>query len=380
LARRQTKAPKSSPTRRKAVPQYGQVASILRAKILSGDEDLPVRLPPERDLCSIHGVSRITIRRAMEILARDGLVQRSPSRGTHSVPAGIRQWKRLRRGGTIHVLTSAGIMEGAPSSYYGRICEGIQDRGEQAGYRLSLQRLTTMRTSAAMDLLVPQRETTAGIIFVGLMNDVMIRLFTDTGYPVVCVDYWTTDPQADAIVVDCYTEGQEGAEFLLRNGHTQLFYLGNRLGRPDVSERESDSELLLAGMQRALVRTGLPPMPAEHIRFLGNGQDDGRQAVQWFASLQPRPTAGIIFNDGLCREFLGQLATCGLRCPEDVSLVTKVWEGVQTEVTCLRGAALPLGELAVDTLLDRIARGRSRGLRLAVPSVLERGRTVRQLG
>jgi DNA-binding LacI/PurR family transcriptional regulator len=69
-----------------------------------------------------------------------------------------------------------------------------------------------------------------------------------------------------------------------------------------------------------------------------------------------------------------------MRCPEDVSLITKVWEDVQTEVTCFRGSARPLGELAVDTLLDRIAKGRSRGLRLAVPSVLERGRTVRQLG
>jgi DNA-binding LacI/PurR family transcriptional regulator len=50
------------------------------------------------------------------------------------------------------------------------------------------------------------------------------------------------------------------------------------------------------------------------------------------------------------------------------------------EVTSLRGPTRLLGELAVDTLLDRIAKRRSHGLRRAVPSVLERGRTVRQLG
>jgi DNA-binding LacI/PurR family transcriptional regulator len=230
-----------------------------------------------------------------------------------------------------------------------------------------------------MDLLMPQKDTSLGIIFVGLMNDNMIRLFTDTGYPVVCVDYWAMDARADAIVVDCYTEGQEGTDFLLRHGHAQLFYLGNRLGGPKSLERESDSELLQAGMQRALLRAGLPPMPAGHIRFLGNGEDDARQAVQWWASLKPRPTAGIIFNDGLCRQFLEQLGSYGLSCPEDVSLITKVWEDVAMEVTCLRGPARPLGELAVDTLLGRIAKPRERGLRLALPSVLERGRTVRQM-
>jgi DNA-binding LacI/PurR family transcriptional regulator len=367
------------PAGSKDLPQYERVAAALRAEILQTGQDRSVRVPSDRDLCSIHNVSRITIRKAMEILVRDGLVRRSHTLGTMTDPAGIQQWKRMRPGRIIHVLASSNLEEEAPSSYYGRICQGISDRTESAGYHLSLQRLTTQRTKAAMDLLMPQKEDSLGIIFVGLMNDSMIRLFTDTGYPVVCVDYWTMDVRADAVVVDCYTEGQEGTDFLLRQGHTRLFCLGNCVGGLKGTERESDSELLLAGMQRTLVRAGLPAMSNEHIRFMGNSEGDARQAVQWWASLQPRPTAGIIFNDGLCRRFLGQLGAFGLSCPKDISLMTKAWEDVAMEVTCLRGPAKSLGELAVNTLLDRIAKPRDRGLRLVVPSVLERGRTVRQL-
>jgi DNA-binding transcriptional regulator YhcF (GntR family) len=85
------------PKSRKAVPYYEQVANVLRTNIVGGDDRKPVRLPPERDLCDIHRVSRITVRRALELLEREGLVQRTRGRGTLTIPDAIRQWKHLRQ-------------------------------------------------------------------------------------------------------------------------------------------------------------------------------------------------------------------------------------------------------------------------------------------
>jgi DNA-binding LacI/PurR family transcriptional regulator len=363
----------------KVSPLYAQVAEAIRAWIVASEEAQPVRIPPERDLCTIHKVSRITIRRAMEMLAAEGLIDRRSSRGTLTVPEAIAQYKRRLRGRVIHVLTNWEALQ-VPTGFYGRIYQGIRQRSEKAGVRLEVQELVAPRTAVAPDLHLPDRVETLGVIFVGCMNEMVIRYYTDAGYPAVAVDYWTTNPQADAIVTDCYSEGQMAVDFLLRQGHSQFFFIGNMLFREGVLERESDAELLLAGMQRALVQAGLPPMPARRVRFLGARSWDGRQAAAWLASLDPRPTAGVVFRGGYCADLMRYLLDLGIRCPEDVSLVTKAPEGEPSDFACLRGPAERLGEMAVDVLLDRATGRRSGPMKIVLPSWLERGRTVRQLG
>ncbi len=62
------------------MPLYEQLASILRGQIASGE--ITVKLPSESFLQQEHGVSRGTVRRAIEILADEGLVYTIGARGT----------------------------------------------------------------------------------------------------------------------------------------------------------------------------------------------------------------------------------------------------------------------------------------------------------
>lgn len=65
---------------RDPVPLYEQLAAILRAKIASGE--IKDMLPSESYLQQEHGVSRGTVRHAIEILASEGLVFTIRARGT----------------------------------------------------------------------------------------------------------------------------------------------------------------------------------------------------------------------------------------------------------------------------------------------------------
>ncbi|MDX2224987.1 MAG: GntR family transcriptional regulator [Rhodospirillaceae bacterium] len=65
-----------------AVPLYHQVYLVLRENILSGAYGPDRPLPTENDLCRTFGVSRITVKRAMRMLADEGLVTRHRGRGT----------------------------------------------------------------------------------------------------------------------------------------------------------------------------------------------------------------------------------------------------------------------------------------------------------
>lgn len=61
---------------------YQQVYDLLLERITSGEFQIGSQLPTEKELCEQFGVSRITIRSAMDKLEAKGLVQRDIGRGT----------------------------------------------------------------------------------------------------------------------------------------------------------------------------------------------------------------------------------------------------------------------------------------------------------
>jgi DNA-binding GntR family transcriptional regulator len=63
-------------------PPYAQVARGVRERIVSGEYVAGDRLPSEAELCELYGVSRMTARRAVALLVRDGVVMTENGRGT----------------------------------------------------------------------------------------------------------------------------------------------------------------------------------------------------------------------------------------------------------------------------------------------------------
>lgn len=64
------------------IPLYHQVSVVLRHRILEGVFDDDGLLPSEKQLEAEFGVSRISIRKAVDLLVADGLVERKAGRGT----------------------------------------------------------------------------------------------------------------------------------------------------------------------------------------------------------------------------------------------------------------------------------------------------------
>jgi GntR family transcriptional regulator len=68
--------------RRGGEPVWAQIESRLAERIAGGGLTPGERLPPERALAATLGVSRMTVRQALDALARRGLVERGVGRGT----------------------------------------------------------------------------------------------------------------------------------------------------------------------------------------------------------------------------------------------------------------------------------------------------------
>jgi GntR family transcriptional regulator len=63
-------------------PPYSQVARGIRERITNGEYRAGDRLPSEAELCALYGVSRMTARRAVALLTRDGVVMTENGKGT----------------------------------------------------------------------------------------------------------------------------------------------------------------------------------------------------------------------------------------------------------------------------------------------------------
>ncbi len=364
--------------RSRILPYYEQVANVLRAQITGADDSGPLALESERRLCDLHGVSRITIRKALDLLEAEGLIERAQGSRTRAVPQAVQRYKRLRQVRVIHIVTTWLPLARIPMSYYGQIYQGILSAVEQAGYVATATEWQGKRGSHHLSPSVrpPAADTTLGVILIGISDEPVIQMFAEAGYPVVCADYWPTNPKADAVVVDCFSEGQQAVEYLLRQGHKNLCFVGNI---QSDGRREADAELFLAGVQRAMMQANLPPISPERVHFCQSVPEQIERYVNSFLSLQPRPTAGLIFQVSALEVLVAALKDKGIRCPDDLSLVSRSWPGYQTVATCLRSDALAIGELAVECILSRVNGRRSKPVRLSVPSHLERGRTVRYL-
>ncbi len=74
-----------SPNRNLALspfPLYSQIRELLRARILDGTHTPLSRMPSEYELCDLFGVSRITVRQALNDLQKEGLIFKIHGKGT----------------------------------------------------------------------------------------------------------------------------------------------------------------------------------------------------------------------------------------------------------------------------------------------------------
>ena len=83
--------------RTSGVPAFRQVAADLREKITTGQLAPGAQLPSERDLVDAYGVSRPTVRDAVNLLRSEGLVTSEHGRGVFvRPPASIQRIARSR--------------------------------------------------------------------------------------------------------------------------------------------------------------------------------------------------------------------------------------------------------------------------------------------
>lgn len=92
------------------VPMYHQIYLVLREQILEGHFDPRQPLPSEHQLAAHFGVSRVTLRGALDRLEEDGLISRQRGRGTFALAEHRPDTRRTEISGLLGNLIHMGLI------------------------------------------------------------------------------------------------------------------------------------------------------------------------------------------------------------------------------------------------------------------------------
>ena len=216
-------------------PVYKKIYNDFLEKINSGSLKPGERLPSEMELCSLYNVSRITSKRALELLADQGYIFRSPGKGSF-VSSNLQQSDNKN---SFLKETIGFILPDFADPFGTRLIYGIEESCAALGYHLVLKR--TRDQCEDEEAAIKQLSGIAGILLVPVhgeyYNQEILKLVLNKK-PLVFVDRKLKGLAAPAVTANNLEAAETGTRYLLEQGHRDIaFFSGPLIHTSTVEDR-----------------------------------------------------------------------------------------------------------------------------------------------
>ncbi len=209
------------------IPGYQVIFNDYEARIRDRRLLPGARLPSESELCREYDVSRITVRKALEMLEERNLIQRRPGVGSFVIESygpDFQPKRPLVRLG-VELFSLVGGL--ASANYYGPIQDSIHEAARQLDCRIEmLPKAELLHSNTGLD----------GRIFYTFEPgepEAMAQLGESAGTPTVLINRIVSHPDIGYVTVDHRDTVKRIVERLLRNGAKNVALIGG-YSRPDV--------------------------------------------------------------------------------------------------------------------------------------------------
>ncbi|MCL1887357.1 MAG: GntR family transcriptional regulator [Kiritimatiellaeota bacterium] len=291
------------------LPAYKTLASRLRASVARGRCAPGERVASEHELSRRHGLARVTVRKATELLVAEGLLERRPGKGLY-----VRDAKAA---GVVKILV--GNLAWEPSV---RIVRGAQQAARERGYELQV---CDAHGDAGADM-----ESVARLAGNGAKGALIVALHTPAFYaavarlkaenfPFVLVDtHYREEIGIPSVAADNYQGGFLAGTRIAKLGHARAAFVGDA-GASTVADRLDGFRDGLAehgvALPRAMVRDIVAPDP------FADWGELVRAACGELLRGKDRPTAVFCSCDAVARFCCRFCAEKHLNVPGDISVV-----------------------------------------------------------
>jgi len=351
------------------LPVYVRVADDLRTRLGHPPFEYGALLPSEMDLSKAYNLSRGTIRKALDILANEGLISRQPGRGTLVLSPDAKDKGRYR----IAVVWS--IIRAISSEMFA----GLESQVAQAGCDLLFSTSEHEPEKEAQILSRLLNSDIDGIVLYGTgnkNNNGLLRTLIDKQIPLILLDRFV--PELREQVCWVTSDNEQGAYDITRHlidlGHRRIAHIVWTPDNEDIStlvERR-------AGYLTALSEDNLAPAI---LSMCGPAWYKSDFPELFFAFLDKhKPTALFFHNDSAAFQALPLLEQRGMRIPQDISIVgfDTLWlpfDFNPLKLTSVVQDFSRLGQEAGRAAVEMIRHPRRDPLHIRVPVTLHIGDT-----
>lgn len=334
--------------------KWRNIFETVRSEVLLGKFDVRERFPSEVQLCRRFGVSRPTIRLALDELKRTGILEARPGSGTYL--------SAMARNATGYLgMIVPGI---ASSEIFSPICAEIARHARDAGYTLIFGDASSKdpetRARQARDLARQYAaEHVAGVFLEPIelvpgaaeTTEEILSILSDHNTPVVLLDRDIVPPPGrsryDLVGIDNVQAGYRLTRHLVECGARRICFFLRVGSAPTVSLR-------IQGAREAVLDAGLSWTSANVcVAELGNPAP-----IAKLAGGRHPPDAFICGNDATAAALLQTLTALGKRVPRDFLLAgfddVRIATLTSPPLTTIRQPCDLIARTAVDTLLTRL--------------------------
>jgi len=325
------------------VSKSQQLVDLLRTAIEEGRYKPGERVEPERELATRWGIARLTAAKALDALAREGLLERRPGRGTFVIDrsaddAGDTSHSPIERVGFCFL----DVYE-PTHPYFARLTRALAEccagsDSELAIFTVQPGDLYYRRPRPVTRALLGGKVD--GFLLAGRMKIEDIFALERSRVPFVWINHEVSGADVPAVLVDYAWSAFQAARRLLGLGH-------RRIALVTGTRRNRASRLTGIGLRLAMESAGVTPSDdlSRHGRF---DSETGYACALDLLRRDDPPTAVLAADDMIAGGVLNAAHELGLAVPADLSVV-----GCGNFFTP-RDTAVPL--TTADIHLDEVAR------------------------
>ncbi|ODP26515.1 Arabinose metabolism transcriptional repressor [Paenibacillus nuruki] len=356
-------------------PRYEQMYLTLRDRLHSGEYTIGDKIPSEKELMEQFEVSRITSKKALDMLVQDGYIVRQPGRGSFVIhngnhieaiepaEAGKHDYNTRLRTASDQIVLGL-IMEDFSDSYGKEMLVEMERTAQKMGVYLML-RLSFSQTDIEENAIRMLRDygvdgliiyPTRGQIF----NSEILKLVIDR-FPHVLVDRYVKGIDSTSISTDNVAAASFGTHYLLDQGHRHIALLTSKV-TDNVAIEERIEGFVQAHAERGVVLDRSSWLTDMH--WNSNQEEDEQVLVQHNVDMiqqmieaHPQITALFAMQYELALFAKEAIEHMGLHIPQDISIIC--FDSPQASAalypfTHMEQDQQSLGRLAIENVLALI--------------------------
>ncbi|SFP68405.1 GntR family transcriptional regulator [Caldicoprobacter faecalis] len=352
-------------------PLYMQIFEYYKQKI-NNKELLPNdQLPTEIEMAEMFGVSRITTKRALEELEREGFIYRKRGQGSFVSDLHQRKINESNRKNVISMIIPATTMRGRNMDYV----KGATDVINQKGYYLALH-ITENETQEREMLMNIPKDGISGIIFypISRAHFDLLYIMHITGYPIVTIDKHFESLPISYVICDNFNGAYQSVSHLVELGHKNIAYIASSTIESISTVRQRFFGYCSAlqehnlKIEREFVVLGL----ADQVKhFKDEMEKTNFLKAKLERLLKKGVTAIIAENDYIAVSIQKILIDMGVKIPKEVSLIgfdnLDVLEQVGIMLTTVEQNFYEIGKAAADIIIEMLENGKREQIKRVVP-------------